>query len=211
MPDKRKKLTPNQKRFAELYVGGPDDVAGNATEAYHQAYPDCSRESAASGAWRLLENPKVQARIRHLRSEAAKKAKLRARKWWELVPDAQATVQRIAEGAFHDPDAARVQLQAAKEVLDRALGSVRQMHQVEHKHSDVVVRVAGAAHAPQVEGENRTERGTERGAGRTISAESYEESYERAEAMLPEGTDQEEEGADGLDAVQDAIGEAVGG
>lgn len=70
-----KPLNPRQEEFARLYYAGPDEVRGNATRCYQEAYPDSSYEAAASNAYRLLRHDGVRARIRELREEAAEEAK----------------------------------------------------------------------------------------------------------------------------------------
>lgn len=144
-------LKPEHLEFAELYVGGPEHLAGNATRCYQHVY-GCSDSAAESGGHRLLRHDGVRARVRELREEAAEAAKDRLRKWWELAPEAQATLLKAARGEYAaDDDNGRVRIQAAQRILDRAMGTPREMHRLEVEHSGITVRVAGAPHAPQEE------------------------------------------------------------
>lgn len=139
------------EEFALLYTAGPEEVRGNATEAYLEVY-GCTRRAAESGGSRLLKRERVRARIRELRREAAEAAKDTLREWWELVPEAQETILEAARGAYtSDDDGGRVRLQAAREILDRAMGSPKQMHELDISAEQLVVRVAGAPHQPQEE------------------------------------------------------------
>lgn len=50
------RCSPNEERFIVLYVAGPDELRGNGTRSYLEAYPNCKSEKAAAvGACRLLK------------------------------------------------------------------------------------------------------------------------------------------------------------
>ncbi len=148
-------LSPQQARFAELYVAGPDDIRGNGTRAYLQAYPTChSRQAAAECASRLLRHAKVRAYMGQLREIAAAECTARLRNWLELAPEAQETLRAAAAGelVFDQadpklrPELLRSAVRSATEILDRALGTTKQKH--EHKiQGGIIVAVAGP---PQV-------------------------------------------------------------
>ncbi len=148
-------LSPQQARLAELYVAGPDDIRGNGTAAYLAAYPTChSRQAAAECASRLLRHAKVRAYMAELREIVAAECTARLRSWMELAPDAQETLRAAAAGdlVFDQadsklrPELLRSAVRAASEILDRALGTTKQMH--EHRvQGGIVVAVAGP---PQV-------------------------------------------------------------
>lgn len=140
-------LNPQQEQFAQLYYAGPDSVRGNATRAYHAAYPECSYESAMANASRLLRHEGVGVRLRELRDESAAAARSRARDWWELYPEAQDTLYRAAVGDldFGDPEKLRCAVKAAQEIVGRCEGTVTQQHRVQSSHSGIIVQVAGVA------------------------------------------------------------------
>ena len=148
-------LSPQQARFAELYVAGPDDIRGNGTRAYLEAYPTChSRQAAAECASRLLRHAKIRAYMAELREIVAAECTARLRSWMELAPDAQDTLRAAAAGelVFDNadpklrPELIRSAVKSAIEILDRALGTTKQMH--EHKiQGGIIVAVAGP---PQV-------------------------------------------------------------
>ncbi len=152
-------LSPQQSRFAELYIAGPDDLRGNGTRCYQVAYPTAhSKQAACESASRLLRRPQVRARIAQLREIAAAECTARLRNWMELAPDAQETLRKAAAGtlAFDvdvkvEPEKIRSAVRAATEILDRALGTTKQMH--EHRvGGGIVVRVAGPPQvAPELE------------------------------------------------------------
>ena len=142
----------NEEQFAVLYVGGPDDVRGNGTRTYLETHPNCNSEHAAAvGACRLLSRARVRARVRELRDEAAESAKVRLRSWWELAPDAQRTLELAARGELRFPDAdpklepelIRSAVRASVELLDRAMGTVKHMHEHQVAGPGIVVHVAG--------------------------------------------------------------------
>ncbi len=144
-------LSPQQARFAELYIAGPDDLRGNATRCVLVAYPNHSnRNAAASTGSRLLRLANVRAYMAELREVAAADSKARLRNWMELAPDAQETLRKAYSGelvfpkadAKLQPEMMRSAVKAAVEVLDRALGTTKHMH--EHRlHGGIIVAVAG--------------------------------------------------------------------
>ncbi len=158
--NKRSPCSPSEESFAVLYVAGPDGLRGNGTRAYLEAYPGCSSVQAAGvGATRLLKRDRVRVRMKELRDEAAAAARARLRNWMELAPDAQETLRRASAGELVFPQAdpklrpelLRSAVRAASEILDRALGTVKQMH--EHRiQGGIVVAVAGPPQiAPELE------------------------------------------------------------
>ncbi len=148
-------LSPQQARFAELYVAGPADIRSNGTAAYLAAYSTCqSRQAAAECASRLLRHAKIRAYMAQLRETVAAECTARLRNWMELAPDAQETLRAASAGelVFHQadpklrPELLRSAVKSAIEILDRALGTTKQMH--EHRvQGGIVVAVAGP---PQV-------------------------------------------------------------
>ncbi len=155
-------LSPQQSRFAELYITGPDDLRGNGTRCYQVAYPTAhSKRAACESASRLLRRPQVRARIAQLREIAAAECTARLRNWMELAPEAQETLRAAAAGelvfpkadAKLRPELLRSAVKAAIEVLDRALGTTKQMH--EHKvQGGIIVAVAGPPQVAPLEMEN---------------------------------------------------------
>ena len=156
-------LSPQQARFVELYIGGPADVRGNATQSYLAAYPSCySIDSAAQSGSRLLRHDKVRARMRELRKITTAECIARLRPWMELAPDAQETLRAAGAGELVFPDAdpklqpelIRSAVRAASEILDRALGTTKQMH--DHRvGGGIVVAIAGPPQvAPELESGN---------------------------------------------------------
>ena len=97
--------------------------------------------------------------MRELRDLAALEARARLRDWVELAPEAQETLRRAAAGELRfegasdrvEPELIRSAVRAASEILDRALGTVKQMH--EHRvQGGIVVAVAGPPQiAPELE------------------------------------------------------------
>lgn len=57
------KLTPNQKKFCNLYGDPKSKFFGNATLAYLNSYPKSSKSSARRSASELLTNPDILAEI----------------------------------------------------------------------------------------------------------------------------------------------------
>ncbi len=155
-------LSPQQSRFAELYIAGPDDLRGRAGRCYRVAYPGCSSDrSAAPSASRLLRLASVRAYMAQLREIAAADSKARLRNWMELAPDAQDTLRKAYSGELVfpkadpklQPEMIRSAVKAAIEVLDRALGTTKHMH--EHKlHGGIVVAIAGPPQVAPAELEN---------------------------------------------------------
>ncbi len=89
-----------------------------------------------------------------LREMAAAQCTARLRNWMELAPDAQEALRAAVAGelvfpkadAKLRPELVRSAVKAAIEILDRALGTTKHMH--EHKlHGGIIVAVAGP---PQV-------------------------------------------------------------
>ncbi len=91
-----------------------------------------------------------------LREAAGAECTARLRNWMELAPDAQETLRAAAAGELAlkwadadpklQPELLRSAVRAATEILDRALGTTKQMH--EHKiQGGIIVAVAGP---PQV-------------------------------------------------------------
>ena len=148
-------LSPQQSRFAELYIAGPDDLCGNGTRCYLVAYPTAhSKKAACESASRLLRRPQVRAYIAQLREIAAAECTARLRNWMELAPEAQETLRKAQDGRLRfdasdkvEPELIRSAIKSAIEILDRALGTVKQMH--EHKvGGGIIVAVAGPSQMP---------------------------------------------------------------
>ncbi len=149
-------VSSQQARFVQLYIGGPDDLRGNGRRCYRIVYRDCASDEAASAsASRLLRLGNVRAYMIELREAAAQTCGARLRHWLELAPDAQDTLRLAAAGLLLFPEAdaklrpelLRSAVRAASEILDRALGTTKQMH--EHRvQGGIIVAVAGP---PQVE------------------------------------------------------------
>ena len=121
---------------------------------YQVAYPTAhSKRAACESASRLLRRPQVRARIAQLREIAAAECTARLRNWMELAPEAPETLRSATAGRLRFPEAGRVEpelirsaVKSAIEILDRALGTTKHMH--EHKlHGGIIVAVAGP---PQV-------------------------------------------------------------
>ncbi len=78
--------------------------------------------------------------------------------WRDEVASAMRTLRWARTGRwpdrFEDDDQAkRSAVEAAKHTLDRALGSPKQMHELDVNQRSLVVQVAGQPHASQVEDE----------------------------------------------------------
>ncbi len=84
------KLTPKQEAFALAYL-----EAGNASEAYRQAYnvTSATPKSVNEAASKLLKNAKVAARIAAIQGEAASKVTL----------SLERTLRQVASIAYVDP------------------------------------------------------------------------------------------------------------
>lgn len=151
-------LTPRQEEFARLYYAGPDELRGNGTRCYLEAYETNNEQTAATEASRLLKRPKVRARIAELRSQAAEAAKNRARDWWELYPKAQRTLEKAAAGDLPGDDQdKRSAVEAAKEIVARCLGSVKIQHEHSLSGQAIVAHVAGEPAEPIEAGEEGRE------------------------------------------------------
>ena len=95
-----------------------------------------------------------------LREIAAAECTARLRNWMELAPDAQETLRAAAAGTLDfkgdpklQPEKLRSAVRAATEILDRALGTTKHMH--EHKlHGGIIVAVAGPPQVAPAEMEN---------------------------------------------------------
>jgi hypothetical protein len=139
-----KPLTVAQERFAIAYLSGPEGIRGNGTRAYREAYPEVANDkNAGSAASRLLARVNVRARIRELRDEAEKEARGRLVSWMEEAPTAQRVLLDAMEGRLKGTDEEiRQAVKAAQSWLDRALGSVQQMHNVDVVGTGVQIIVA---------------------------------------------------------------------
>ena len=111
-------LKPLQQTFVLEYLSGED--AGNGTKCYQKVYSTNTEAGAAASASYLLTTPKVRAVVEAFQAEARAKLEDRLIDWMSLVPTAQRTVLDIAEGRITKGAATR--LNAARELLDRALG-----------------------------------------------------------------------------------------
>lgn len=71
-------LTHKQEKFSLLYVTGPDNVAGNATACYRQAFSCATAkdETIQRKACELLKKDKIRGRIAALRATVAEKAEI---------------------------------------------------------------------------------------------------------------------------------------
>jgi hypothetical protein len=94
----------------------------------------------------------------HLREIAAAECTARLRNWMELAPEAQEALRKATAGELRfdasdrvEPELLRSAVRAASEILDRALGTTKQMH--EHRvQGGIIVAVAGPPQvAPEVE------------------------------------------------------------
>ena len=90
--------------------------------------------------------------MRELRAEAERASKDKLRSWMSLAPDAQRTLHLAAQGKLTfegvtDPreraEVLRSAVRASQEILDRALGTTKQMHEHQVTGQAVVVHVAG--------------------------------------------------------------------
>jgi hypothetical protein len=139
-------LSPQQEAFVIAYVAGPDEMRGNGTRAYLHAYPEQTNErNAGSSASRLLKRDSIRARIREIRDEAEEDARARLRSWLAMAPKAQEVLDQAMRGELEGSDEQiRSAVKAAQEVLNRALGDIRQMHTVEGQGQTLNVYVAVA-------------------------------------------------------------------
>jgi phage terminase small subunit len=99
-----KKLTDNQKKFAEEYL-----IHGNRSLAYRTAYPNAKKSFGVSGH-HLLKNPKVSAYIE--KRKAAMAAKL------EITPEK--TLRAYARRAYFDP----------RQLFDPETGDIIPLHRL---------------------------------------------------------------------------------
>ncbi len=126
-------LPDTHERMARLYLGGPDGVVGNATEAYARAFPcdGLERVTVQQRGNRVIRSKRLRVRLAELRAETLAQASPeivgRLREWVELAPDAQQTLHRAATGSlpagWSDEDK-RQAVRAAERILDRAIGKV---------------------------------------------------------------------------------------
>lgn len=86
------------------------------------AYPEATYNTASVSATRLLKDQRIQRFLGLLRDEALARVAKDLRPWRELVVDAQATLLAVMRGELRS----RLMLEAAREVLDRALGKPTQ-------------------------------------------------------------------------------------
>lgn len=136
MSDDRKLDNVRWERFCNLFVFGnpkhdreappedpdnPPDTQGNATQSYIVAGYKARGAAASSAASRLLKDVRIQARIRELRDEETRIMAVRLRQWKAVLPKAQDVLIRALEGE----DVSAQQIQAAKEVIEQAVGPTR--------------------------------------------------------------------------------------
>lgn len=88
--EKKKKLTARQEAFCQEYVS-----CLNQTLAYSRAYSDAKKDSARSAAARLFANVSVQARIKELQEEQAKRYNITP---GFLIEKAMWVVNKASEG-----------------------------------------------------------------------------------------------------------------
>lgn len=152
-------MTPEQEQFCRYYVHGDPDaertIQGNASRSYYRAY-DCKLTTARSAAFRLLKRERVRTRIAELREEARSVLDEVMPDWRDEVASAMRTLRWARTGKWPDrfagdDQAKRSAVKAAEQTLDRALGSVKQMHEVNVNQRSILVQVAGPAHQPQEE------------------------------------------------------------
>lgn len=176
-------LNPNEERFCRLYVHGDPDaertIVGNASRAYYRAH-DCKLTTARSAAYRLLKRERVRRRIAELREEARTVLEEVMPDWRDEVASAMRTLRWARSGKWPDrfagdDQAKRSAVKAAEQTLDRALGSVKQMHEVNVNQRSIVVQVAGPAHQPQEEEEPEEGRQLDGGRAQLRSGDGEEE------------------------------------
>ena len=155
MPD----LTERQKRFALLYVAGDPPYFGNGVRCYMKAWYDVEDEPcttprykhAGVQAGRVLRKPGVRVYMREARAEAERAHRERLLSWHSLAPGAQETLEAARRGELRpnsgdsklDAEIIRSQVRASQEILDRALGTTKQMHEHQVVGQAVMVHVAG--------------------------------------------------------------------
>ena len=143
----------------------PPLTGGNATRSYLYAYRSERAANAGSNervyrnasvqGSRVLRDAGVRARVRALQEQALEEAMARLRPWIELAVAAQETLYKALTGDLRfpevdsrlEPEMIRSAIRAAEEVLDRALGTSRQMHEHHVGGQAIVVHVAGPGEA----------------------------------------------------------------
>lgn len=114
-------LNDRQRRFCEEYFRG--EQAGNGTRAYQLAYPDAKENSASACSSALLRDPRVLKFLATLRQHALDRVDEDFKKWSDLVPEAQRVLLAVMRGNLRS----RLEFDAAREILDRALGRPSQL------------------------------------------------------------------------------------
>ena len=99
----------------------PPDPRNNGTIAYMQAGYKAGYRSAGELAYRLLKKVEISGRIAELRKDELNIRDAFLSPWKTLLPDAQDVLRRAMAG---DPITA-TQIQAAREVIEQALGPTR--------------------------------------------------------------------------------------
>ena len=61
VPDRKRGITLKDQEFVDLYVGGPDELRGNATACYRCLHPRCAASTAETEGPATLRKPQVQA------------------------------------------------------------------------------------------------------------------------------------------------------
>ena len=144
----RSNLTPGEEAFALAYVAGSDGMQGNGTLSYLHAFPKTSSKTVAGSLGsRLLKRARVQTRIAGLRSEAAAAVRDQLRSWWELAPEAQATLEQAAAGSLPtswSDERIRSAVKSATYIIDRCEGRPELRGSVQHSGGFAVL-VAGPA------------------------------------------------------------------
>jgi hypothetical protein len=165
-------LSASEETFAVLYVGGEPGIQGNGTRAYLAAFPGCnSAKVAGACASRMLKRDRVQARITGLRNEAAQEVRDRLRSWWELAPEAQATLERAAAGslpASWSDERIRSAVKSAQYIIDRCEGRPELRGSVTHSGGFSVL-VAGPDELRGAIAAGNEERAVEVGPGRIVA------------------------------------------
>ena len=117
-------LTPRERRFALEYLWG--EFASNGRRCYLKAFglPEEKYDYASSQASILLRRPRIERFLQELREHvltggASSPGGPRGlRDWLDVAIEAQETVIAVMQGTLRS----RLQLDAAREVLNRALG-----------------------------------------------------------------------------------------
>lgn len=123
-------LNTRQELFCRLFVlGDPEwspsdgsvpDTRGHAARAYIQAGYAARGASARAAASRLLRRPAIQDRVIELKELEERMEQVYLRRWGTLLPAAQ----RVLEDAMRGEAITSQQIQAAKVVIEQALGPV---------------------------------------------------------------------------------------